>query len=83
MYYLTGASCSEFWRVSPFITKDNSNKVIVNISDKAGISNNTVVKATCINSSKRLDGPDIVRCINGSWDANTPICVDGKYCTQE
>ena len=64
------------------ITKDNSNKVNVIISDKAGISNNTVVKATCTDSNKRLDGPDIVRCINGAWDAKPPICVDGKYCTQ-
>jgi hypothetical protein len=82
-YYLTGASCSIFWTDTVLITKDNSYKVKANISNTAVISNKTVVKVTCINSSKRLDGPDIVRCINGSWDAKKPICVDGKYCTQE
>ena len=45
------------------------------------ISNTTVVKVTCKNSNKRLDGPDIVGCINDTWDAKPPICVDCKYCT--
>ena len=79
MNYLTGASCSTFWTNTTFITKGNIDKVKANISNTA--SNNTVVKATCIDSNKRLDGPDIIRCINGSWDAKTPICVDCKYCT--
>jgi len=64
------------------ITKDNSNKIKVNIINTNASSNKTVVKVTCINSRKRLDGPDIVTCINGAWDAKPPICVDGKYCTQ-